>query len=173
MRRLRHAAIRALLVAGVTSSACYRYAPVPITSATNENVRIEITQTAAKRLAADLGVFSTELDGRLGSERRDSLSVHVPIEQQYRGMAVGTTEQTVLLGPSEVVTVRKREFSRGRTVLLAAGAVAGFGALAAGIAQIVDQNQPSDQSLTPPPPSQSRGPRPRTGARFGLRIPLP
>ena len=87
-------------------------------------------------------------------------------------MVIGTTDQLLFLGRSEVIEVRKREFSRGRTALVATGAVVGFGAIAAGIAQILDQNPPTDQTLTPPPPSGSKGVRRRSGVHLGLRIPL-
>jgi hypothetical protein len=162
--------IGALVAAGLAASACYRYVPVPITSAASQEVRIEVTPTAARRLAGDLGVFSTEIDGRLAPERHDSVSVHVPIDREYRGMTVGTTDQVLFLGRSEIVEVRRREFSRARTGLVAAGAVVGFGALAAGIVQLFDPNQPSDQTLTPPPPPQ--GSRRPSGVHLRIRIPI-
>jgi len=161
--------IGTLLVAGLANGACYRYVPLSGAPPANEDVRIEITPAAATRLAGDLGVFSTEIDGRLASESHDSVSVHVPIERQYRGMAVGTTDQLVLLGRSEVVTVRKRQFARGPTILVGAGIVVGFGLLAAAVVQLTDPNQET-QDRTPPPPVESRIP---LGYHFRVRIPIP
>ena len=169
-RTFRGRSIGALLVAGLVNGGCYRYVPVPITSLANDEVRVEITPAAAMRLAGDLGVFSTEIDGRLDSERQDSVSIHVPIERAYRGMAVGTTDQLLLLGRSEVVAVRKREFARGRTTLVSVGAVVGFGLLAAAVVQLADPNRDSQDPTPPPPPSASRIP---SGYQLRVRIPIP
>jgi hypothetical protein len=162
----------AVLAAALASGACYRYVPVPLGAVATEDVRIEITPSAAKRLASDLGVFSTAIDGRLASNGADSVSVHVPIDRQYRGMQVGSTEELIVLGRSEVVGVRKREFSRQRTVLVAVGSIVGFGALAAGIVQLADQNGSGEQTTTPPPPSGLRRLPTHSGVRLGVRVPL-
>lgn len=166
----RRRSIGALLVVGLVNGACYRYVPVPITSVANDEVRVEITPAAATRLAGDLGVFSMEIDGRLASERQDSISIHVPIERAYRGMAIGTTDQLLFLGRSEVVAVRKREFARGRTMLVGAGAVVGFGLLAAAVVQLADPNRDSQDRPPPPPPVTSRIP---SGYHVGVRVPIP
>jgi hypothetical protein len=162
--------IGAVFVAGLVNGACYRYVPVPITSVANDEVRIEITPAAATRLASDLGVFSMEIDGRLATERQDSVSIRVPIERAYRGMVIGTTDQLVLLGRSEVVAVRKREFARGRTMLVGAGAVVGFGLLAAAVVQLADPNRDSQDKPPPPPPVPSRSP---SGYHLGVRVLIP
>lgn len=167
---LRGRSIGTLLIAGAVNGACYRYVPVPITSVANQEVRIEITPAAATRLAGDLGVFSTEIDGRFASESQDSVSIHVPIERQYRGMAIGSTDQLLSLGRSEVVAVRRREFARGRTMLVGAGAVVGFGLLAATVVQLLDPNRDSQDRPPPPPPAPSRIP---SGYHVSVRIPIP
>ena len=110
----------------------------------------------------DLGAFSTEIDGQLAREGADSISVGVAIDRAYRGTTIGTTTQVLFLGRSEVVEVRKREFSRSRTILVSAGTVVGFGLLAAGIAQLVDPNGPPQDQPPPPPPAPLR----RAGRRY-------
>jgi hypothetical protein len=92
----------------------------------------------------------------------------VTIDRAYRGYTVGSTTETLLLGRSEILEVRKREFSRGRTVLLSAGVVVGFGLLAAAVVQLADPNPDSDNTHPPPPPA-SRIP----SGQFGVRIPIP
>jgi hypothetical protein len=162
----------ALLVVSSASTACYSYVPIPIASAgPQEDVRLRVTEDAAARLAKDLGVYSTEIDGQLARETRDSVSVGVPVDRTYRGTTIGTTTQTIYLGRSEVVEVRKREFSRSRTVLLSAGTLVGFGLLAVGISQLVDPNGPS-QDQPPPPPPVTPVRRP-LGHHLGIRIPIP
>ena len=157
--------VGALVLAG--SAACYTYVPVNEgTIAPKEEVRVRISEDAAARLAKDLGAFSTELDGRFTREPHDSISIGVAINREYRGAVVGSTTQLLYLGRSEVLDVRKRQFSRSRTTLLGVGAVVGFGALAAGIKQLVDPNGPSDDQPSLPPPAPQRG-------RVTFRISLP
>jgi anti-sigma factor RsiW len=161
----------ALLIAGIANAACYTYVPVSLGSIASKNdVRVRVTENAAARLSKDLGAFSTEIDGEFTQQGPDSVSLGVTIDRQYRGTTIGTATQVLFLGRSEVVEVRKREFSRSRTVLLAAGTVVGFGLLAAGITQLVDPNGPSEDQPPPPPPPQLRRP---LGYHLTVRIPIP
>jgi hypothetical protein len=169
--RARARAVVALLIAGATSSACYSYVPVSLGAVeSKEDVRVRVTEDAAARLAKELGTFSTQIDGQLGREGADSISVGVEIDRAYRGTTIGTTTQVLFLGRSEVVEVRKREFSRSRTILVATGTAVGFGLLAAGIAQLVDPNGPSQDQPPPPPPAPLRRP---SALHFAVRIPIP
>jgi hypothetical protein len=163
--------VAALMVAAAASAGCYSYVPVSLgTIAPKEDVRVRVTDAAATRLADQLGSFSTEIDGQLSPEGSDSVLVGVSIDRTYRGATIGTTTQVLSLGRSEVVDVRRREFSRSRTILVSAGTVVGFGLLAAGITQLVDPNGPSQDQPPPPPPAPVRRP---LGYRLGLRIPIP
>jgi len=157
----------ALVVIAMISGACYRYVPVQDANP-HEEVRVRVTDAAAARLVKDLGVFTNQLDGQYAPQG-DSISLAVPIDRQYQGVTVGSTTQTLYLGRSEVVQVSRRQFDRGRTVLLSAGIVAGFAALAASIVQIGDPNDPSDNHPVPPPPSVRRP----VSHGFTVRIPLP
>ena len=166
----RRRAAAALLIAGIANAACYTYVPVSIGSVDSKGeVRVRVTETAAARLSKDLGAFSTEIDGEFAQQGPDSVSLGVAIDRQYRGTTVGTTTQLLFLGRSEVVEVRKREFSRSRTVLMTAGTLVGFGLLAAGITQLTDPNGPSDDK-PPPPPAPLRRP---SGYHITVRIPIP
>lgn len=159
------------MIGAVASTGCYSYVPISLGSVeSKEDVRIRVTEDAAARLAKDLGTFSTEIDGQLAHESSDSISVGVPIDRTYRGTTIGTTTQTLFLGRSEVVEVRKREFSRSRTLLMTAGTAVGFGLIAVGITQLVDPNGPSQDQPPPPPPASTRRP---SGYRFSVRIPIP
>jgi hypothetical protein len=136
-------------------------------SETKEDVRLRVTEDAATRISKELGTFSTEIDGELNGQGRDSISLGVPIDRTYRGMTIGTTTQVLFLARSEILEVRRRQFSRSRTVLVAAGTVVGFGLLAASIVQLVDPNgAPENQPPPPPPPSPYRG-----FIRFKLPLP--
>jgi hypothetical protein len=163
--------ISALLVAGVVNAGCYSYVPISLGAvAPKEEVRVRVTDGAAARFAKDLGVFSTEIDGQFAREGADSISLGVAVDRTYRGTTIGTTTQVLLLGQSEVVEVRKREFSRSRTALVTAGTLVGFGVLAVGITQLVDPNGPSQDQPPPPPPTPVRR---ASGHRLVVRIPIP
>lgn len=164
----------ALLTAALANGGCYRYAPISLgTVAPRDEVRVRITVDAAARLSKELGVYSTEIDGQFAPQGPDSVSVGVAIDRAYMGTTVGTTTQQLFLGRSEVVEVRKREFSRGRTILVSAGVVVGFGLLAAAVVQITDPNGDSQDPLTPPPPAPLRIPSGYHSYHIRLRIPLP
>lgn len=160
-----------MLIAGTAHVACYRYVPIsPATAAPNGEVRIRITEDAAARLSKELGAYVTELDGQFAPQGADSVSVAIPIERAYRGMTVGTTSQVLYLGRSEVVELRKRQFDRARTMLVSAGAVVGFGLLAAAVVQLTDPNSDSQDRPPPPPPTGARIP---VGYGFRIRVPIP
>jgi hypothetical protein len=146
-------AIGALLAVLLAAGSCHRYVPVsPTAVAPNEAVRVRITRSAAARLSADLGVFSTELDGRLSQREPDSLAVTVPILRQYHGVTLDSANQVLVLGTADVVDVRRSEFARGRTILAAAGALAGFVMLVHTVRQLTNPNPGSEGSPPPPPP---------------------
>ena len=170
-RAFRWRAAGALLIAALANTACYHYVAIsPATAPPNEEVRVRITRAAAARLAEDLGAYSMELDGTLSLRGQDSLAVAVPIVRKYGGMTLDSTSQLLPLGRSEVVDVRRREFSRGRTILTSAGVLAGFALLVHAVVQLTNPNPGSDEQLPPPPPAGSIGP---SGRRLSVRIPLP
>ena len=173
-RRCVHARRRlvaTLLLAAAANAACYSYVPISFGSVdTKEDVRLRVTEDAAVRLVKEVGTFSTELDGQLAPEGRDSVSLGVTIDRTYRGATIGTATQTLVLARSEIIDVRRRQFSKSRTVALTVGTLVGFGALAAGIAQLVDPNGAPESDVTPPPPTTVRRP---TGIQFRLHIPIP
>ena len=171
-RALRTSAVTTLLAAVLANSACYHYVAVsPEAAASDEEVQVRITKAAAGRLAGELGTFSTELDGKLSLRGSDSLAVAVPIAREYHGVKLDSTTQLLTIGRSEVVDVRRSEISRGRTILTAAGIVAGFALLVSAIQQLANPNPGTDDTLPPPPPPN--GSRAPSGHHLGIRISLP
>ena len=170
-RRVRSRAAGALIAASLMSGACYQYVPVSAGAvAPKDEVRLRLTEDAAARISKDLGVYSTQIDGQFSRQGTDSVSLGIPIDRTYLGTTIGTTTQTVYLGRSEVLEIRERKFSRGRTILFSAGVVAGFGLLAASISQLVDPNgPPDDHPIQPPPPDGLR----RSTHHVIVRIPIP
>ena len=169
-RVVRGGALGALLLLTGGSGACYRYVPVPFTATSpKDEVRVNITEDAARRLSGDLGAYTTELDGQFSPRGSDSVSVAVPIVREYRGTVLESRTQVLNLARADVVDVRRRELSRGRTVLTAAGVLVGFGLMVQAVVQLTNPNPGSDETLPPPPPPASRIP---AGHFLRLRIPI-
>ena len=167
IRRVRRAAAVAAPLLGIAAAGCYRYVPIrPEAVRPNEDVRVRVTEPAAARLFQDLGAFTTELDGQLASAGSDSVSISVAIGREYRGIVLDSTSQVVHLSRADLVDVRRRTFSRSRTVLASAGALVVFGVLVGSVVQWGDPNNSyPDPPPPPPPPSPFRG--------VLVRIPFP
>jgi hypothetical protein len=134
---------------------------------------VRVTDAAGARLVGELGTYTTLLDGRVtpaagagrgGAGGGDSVAVAVAIGREYRGVALESVRQTLYLGRSEVVEVRRRELSRGRTAATAVGALAGFALLVGTVVQLGDDN-PSGEGPPPPPPPAFR-------VHLPLRLPI-
>ena len=148
----RAAITRCLL--GLTLCGCYSYVPVDLASVKqSEYVRVEVTEQAAVRLVKDFGAYLRQLEGQVAREGSDSVSVTVPVGRDYRGVALEGGRQTLFLGMQEVVGVRRREFSRGRTMAVSVGSVVVFAAIVAGVAQWGDPNSEVVEPPPPPPPA--------------------
>ena len=152
-----------LLLGPSAVSGCYRYVPIdPAAARPEEEVRVQLTDAAAARLARELGTYTGRLEGQLGRGAGDSVSVALRIGREYRGVSLESTRQVLVLGRSEVVDVRRRELSRTRTALAGVGALAAFAVVAGTVSQLGDPNPGGDEPPPPPPP----------GVRALLRIPF-
>jgi hypothetical protein len=147
-------ALCSTLSIAVASSACYRQVPVPLASVSKtEEVQVKITEAAAARLVKELGVYTTELEGRVARESSDSVSIAVSINRELGAAALEPGRQILFVGPGEIVVVRRREFSRRRTVLVGAGTLVGVAMAAVAVKQWGDPNTTVIEPPPPPPPS--------------------
>lgn len=161
----------ALLLLGLVGSGCYRYASVPLSAAPGTGeVRVRLTDAAAVRLSPALGAYSNALDGQLSLNGGDSVALAVTTNREYRGVVLDSATEVFHLGRVDVADVQRRELSRGRTVALAAGTLAGFVLLTRAIVQLTNPNPGTDESLPQPPPPQTRIP---SAHLFRLRVPFP
>jgi hypothetical protein len=152
-----------LLLALAAAGGCYRYVPIdPAAAGAEEEVRVQLTDAAAARLARELGTYTGRLEGQLGRGAGDSVSVALRIGREYRGVSLESTRQVLFLDRSEVVDVRRRELSRARTTLASVGALAVFAVVVGTVSQLGDPNPGSEEPPPPPPP----------GIRALLRIPF-
>jgi hypothetical protein len=139
---------------GLVLCGCYRYVPVDLASVQRaEFVRVEVTEQAAVRLVKDFGAYLTSLEGQFSREGTDSVSVTVPVSRDYRGVSLEGGRQTLFLGLQEVKGLRRREFSRSRTMAVSVGSLVVFAAIVASVAQWGDPNSEVVEPPPPPPPS--------------------
>ena len=127
-----------------------------------EEVRVRVTEAAAVRLVRDFGAYTTQLEGQFSIERGDSVSLSVPIARAYQGISLEQARQTLYLARSEVVDVRRRLISRGRTAVATAAVLGAFAIVVNSVVQIGEDN---DENEPPPPP-------PPPGIRAIIRIPF-
>jgi hypothetical protein len=145
--------VRAARSAAAITTACYRYVPVaPSSVPASEEVHVRLTPPGSVRLGELLGGQPDELEGQI-APRGDSLSVSVVVARAYRGVTFDSSRQALVLGANEVAEVRRRQFSRSRTTLVAVGSVVGFALLVKTIAAIADPNPSAEEPLPPPPPA--------------------
>jgi hypothetical protein len=150
--------VGALLFVTASTTACYRYAPVePAAIRPNEEVRVVITDNAATRLLKEFGPLTGSLEGQYAEQGADSVSVTLLIGRAYQGMALENTRQTLFLARSEVVEVRRRTMSRGRTAFATAGVLVGFALLVNSVVLSGDPNPNDGEPPPPPPPTGSLG----------------
>jgi hypothetical protein len=159
-------ALGALLLAvplALPATGCYRYVRIdPAAAGADEEVRVQVTDAAAARLARELGTYTSRLEGQVGTGAGDSVSVALTIGREYRGVSLESTRQVLFLGRSEVVEVRRRELSRARTTLASVGALAALALAAGAVSQLGDPNPGGEEPPPPPPP----------GVRALVRIPF-
>ena len=140
----------ALLFCVLSGSGCYRYVPTQLSQLQpSEDVKVRITESALQRLIKDFSANTTELEGQISAEGPDSVSLSVQIARQYQGITLENVRQTLFLGRTEVVEVRRRELSRSRTALAAGGALAVFVVL---VNSVIQQGDPDPPGEDPPPP---------------------
>lgn len=117
-----------ILLLTLLLSGCFRYVPVTLdTAPEGEDVRVLVTRdgSAELREVTEVGAEVPRLTGRfLGFEDRTML-LRVPVGQRQAGFHTVSLDQTIRIPSGEILQIERREFDRGRTALLAGGAVAG------------------------------------------------
>lgn len=118
--RLRHTAILVLLLAG-----CYVYAPVGMgPPPTGRPVRLTLTDAGTVNLASELGPSVEAVGGKLIGNTADAYVLALSDSRKRNGIEIDWRGEQVSISKSLVATVQQRQFSRGRTALVAGGVVA-------------------------------------------------
>jgi hypothetical protein len=155
--------ISAPLLAALVAAGCFKYTPVETSAVpAQEDVRVRVTTDAAVRIGPHLGTITERLEGRLVPAGADSLTLAVWVGRDYVGSPFENARQRVSLGIGEVVEVRRRQLSVGRTSIAAAGVLLVTGIL---INRVVFEANPNPSQTGRPGPPPEPG-----GVRATLRV---
>ena len=110
-----------------SAAACYYYQPLDTPSPQpGTYMQVMLTDSGTSHFWGYLGPDVGNLQGRLISADPQSLALSVHSVEQRHGQILGWKGETVTLSREYVATMQERRFSKGRTGLLAAGAVMGL-----------------------------------------------
>lgn len=129
-------------------SGCFVYVPVERGGLSpGDDVRVTVTREGYVNIPTIPGQTGLDLVGRLVAlDQNDSLVVRLPIGRSA-GEVVG---QDVRVSFHEVAELRRKEFSRNRTLILAAG---GFAVAGVALASVITSRDGGGGDLIRPPPS--------------------
>jgi hypothetical protein len=118
--RHRHIVVFLPLLAG-----CYVYQPVGMGSPpTGRPVRLTLTDAGTASLASELGPSVQAVGGKLIGNTADAYVVALSDSRKRNGTEIDWRGEQVSISKSLVATIQQRQFSRGRTALVAGGVVA-------------------------------------------------
>ncbi len=118
--RLRHIVVFFPLLAG-----CYVYQPVGMaTPPPGRPVRLTLTDAGTASLASELGPSVEAVGGKLVGNTADAYVLALSDSRKRNGAEIDWRGEQVSISKSLVATIQQRQFSRGRTALVAGGVVA-------------------------------------------------
>jgi hypothetical protein len=111
----------------ILNAGCYYYQPMQ-TAAPEPGTYLQImlTDSGTSHFWPYLGPDVGDLRGRLVTADPKALALSVESVEQRHGQVLSWKGETVTLGREYVARMNERRLSKSRTVLLAAGSVAGF-----------------------------------------------
>ncbi len=122
---LRTAAHLLFVVPFLVLGGCHRYTPLEgVAPAPGDEVRVRLTVGAAVELSDRLGTPVRSVDGIALRAGADSVVLTVPGGMRYAGTVFEARQDTLAFHQAQVVQVERKEFSRGRTAVAAAVAIA-------------------------------------------------
>ena len=107
-------------------SGCFSYIPAELdTVSVGESVRVSLTRAAIAALPVEVPTQDeVRLRGTLVGREADRLRLRVPVARQQDGFHSVDIEQELQIDTYEIMMIERRQFNRGGTVLLTAGAAA-------------------------------------------------
>ena len=153
-RRSSARSVLSLAVAGLTTTACYHYAPVPVTELAPEmSVRVELSGVGVDRIRRGPDslarlVKGFKVNGTISRLAADSLLLSVPTSYMEANVRLRTQLHNLALFRSEVQRVHRRQLDKTRTTW--AGVALGA-ATAASIAYVLQRRDQSAGGNPRPP----------------------
>jgi hypothetical protein len=124
--RYRIATFCVATASAIAGAGCYGYQPVePGVPEPGTHVRADVSQAAADRLTQTLGPGILQLRGMVVEQQPDRLSIVVDVYSTARNGDLSGNNSAVWLPFNDIRMIEEKKLSRGRSVILGAGFVAG------------------------------------------------
>jgi len=152
-RRRRAASLLAAVM--LANTACYTY--VPVMSAAphpGEHVAFDITDMGRVRLNEQLGANVARVEGMVSANEGNDYLLSVTKVAYFNAPAANWTGERVRVSRDVIARVEERRFSKGRTLLLVGGTLAGLAAFVLTRSLIGGGTQGTDRGPPPPPGGQ-------------------
>ena len=150
-RDLRSTARLLVVAATPVLAGCFAYVPAQMEGVpAGQEVRVQLSRRGMAELPVEIAQDDGYLRGSYAGQGGDSVRVQVAVAARQVGFLNQELRQEVRVPTAEVVQIERREFSRGRTALLAAAVVAGGVAIVSLISGSIDGagDGPPDDDLT-------------------------
>lgn len=116
----------AVTLAGLTGmlalcTGCYTYMPAPSAPVVGSEVAVILTDRGRVALNDRVGPEMDELRGRLVSSTDSTVTLSMMESVSLRGVSANWTAEVLTLGRDHFGSIRLKQFSRGRTSVVAGG----------------------------------------------------
>lgn len=139
----------------IAGAGCYGYQPVePGIPEPGTHVRADVSQAAADRLTQTFGPGVLQLRGMVVEQQTDRLSMVVDVYSTARNGDLSGNNAAIWLPFNDIRLIEEKKLSRGRSVILGAGFLAGAVALTSIVAD--SGRKLEDEEEPPPPPGTDR-----------------
>jgi hypothetical protein len=116
-------AVRLAVLSGAMtlSTGCYTYAPMSTSAVQGSEVAVILTDRGRVALIDRVGPEMDELRGRLVSRTDSTVTLAMMESVSLRGVSANWTDEVITLRDDHYGSIRLKQFSRGRTTVLAGG----------------------------------------------------
>lgn len=137
-------------------SGCYEYAPLESAKAApvGEIIELQVSDQGRVGLSDRFGPGLASIEGRLVSQQSNEFIVNIFRVKQINGESTQWAGESARLDRGYIATVKGRQFSSTRTLLVAAGAVIGLGLIIANRGLLGSFSGPTEDPPSTEPPAQ-------------------
>jgi hypothetical protein len=152
----RAAGTAALLLVASAATGCAKYVPVDLAAVQpDDDVRVRFTEEGTMRLAPAFGRIIQQVEANVEARGADSMTVSLWIGRNHPGTPFANVRQVVPVGNRDVLSLHRREFDVGRSVLTGVVVAGTLVLVARQVGFREDPNPPDPGNGGTPPPDRS------------------